>query len=559
MKRSSRRRQGKASLELIEEAVHLLRTGPVSALAAYYTGTLPFVLGALWFWADMSRSPFALQRIEAASLGLAVLFIWMKFWQMLFARLLRGSMAGELPELSVAAAGRTLVGQTMLHATGLFLLPLSAIFVLPFGWTFASYQNFSALGAFSSGPKELAKRSFRQASLWPRQNHGLLLVLGSFGLIVFFNWLSFGFVLPHLLKMLFGIDSVFTQSAASLLNSTFLAAIAGLTYLSVDPIIKAVYALRCFYGEALQSGEDLKAELKQYAPERGAFATAALLLVTALLLLMPPQGAAAAAPSAPEASVPATAPGTPTTGVSPEDLERSIQEVTHHPKYTWRMPRKQIEESETEPKGVVARFLQRASDLVERFFKAIGRWLDRFFRRVFNQPRQTAGGGGGYGWMMLLQVLLYSLIALTAVALALLLFRFWRRTPKAPAVASEPLQPQLDLADENLGPEQLPEDGWTRLAAELMGKGEWRLAVRAFYLASLAHLAQRNLISLARFKSNRDYERELRRRAHAFPAAVSVFGENVSVFEGIWYGMHEVNGDLVTRFAAKVEQLKRAE
>ncbi len=161
--------------------------------------------------------------------------------------------------------------------------------------------------------------------------------------------------------------------------------------------------------------------------------------------------------------------------------------------------------------------------------------------------------------MMLLQVLLYSLIALTAVALALLLFRFWRRAPKAPAVASEPLQPQLDLADENLGPEQLPEDGWTRLAAELMGKGEWRLAVRAFYLASLAHLAQRNLISLARFKSNRDYERELRRRAHAFPAAVSVFGENVSVFEGIWYGMHEVNGDLVTRFAAKVEQLKRAE
>jgi len=86
----------------------------------------------------------------------------------------------------------------------------------------------------------------------------------------------------------------------------------------------------------------------------------------------------------------------------------------------------------------------------------------------------------------------------------------------------------------NLGAEQLPEDGWTKLARELLERGELRLALRAFYLASLARLAERNLISLAKFKSNRDYEQELRRRGHSFPDMLALFSENVGVFDRIW-------------------------
>jgi hypothetical protein len=82
--------------------------------------------------------------------------------------------------------------------------------------------------------------------------------------------------------------------------------------------------------------------------------------------------------------------------------------------------------------------------------------------------------------------------------------------------------------------------------------------MRAFYLASLSHLAARNLISIARFKSNREYERELRRRGHSFPELLSAFGENISTFEAIWYGRHEVNPDLVNQFAGSVERIKSA-
>src|SRR5262249_45265204 len=109
---------------------------------------------------------------------------------------------------------------------------------------------------------------------------------------------------------------------------------------------------------------------------------------------------------------------------------------------------------------------------------------------------------------------------------------------------------------ENVSAEQLPEDGWVKLARELLERGEFRLALRAFYLASLAHLAQRNLISLARFKSNRDYQRELQRRGHSFPSLVQLFADNILMFDRTWYGMHEATRDAVQQFATNVEKIK---
>lgn len=156
------------------------------------------------------------------------------------------------------------------------------------------------------------------------------------------------------------------------------------------------------------------------------------------------------------------------------------------------------------------------------------------------------------------EVLLYTLIATVAVALTILIYRTVRGRRQTTALASQAIQPVPDLSDEGVSAEELPEEGWIKVARELLARGELRLAIRAFYLASLAHLAGNNLISLAKFKSNRDYERELRRRAHSFPDLLALFGEIVSVFDRSWYGMHEVNGELVDRFAANVEQIKNA-
>jgi hypothetical protein len=72
------RKQGRGALDVIEEATHLLRLLPARLLASYYMGGVPFVLGFLYFWADMGQSAFAGERAAGSAFTLALLFVWMK-------------------------------------------------------------------------------------------------------------------------------------------------------------------------------------------------------------------------------------------------------------------------------------------------------------------------------------------------------------------------------------------------------------------------------------------------------------------------------------------------
>src|SRR6185503_8329960 len=168
MKRAQRRQLGRGAFDVIEEATHLLRTAPLATLTTYYLGAIPFVLGLLFFWADMSRSPLAPQHIAGASFGLALLFFWMKFCQSLFARRVRAQAAHEVflaPEFRRGL--RIFFMQGIIQSTALFLLPLAAVPILPFGWTYAFYQSAGALDTGEDeGTSALMKKSWRQAKLW---------------------------------------------------------------------------------------------------------------------------------------------------------------------------------------------------------------------------------------------------------------------------------------------------------------------------------------------------------------------------------------------------------
>jgi hypothetical protein len=113
-----------------------------------------------------------------------------------------------------------------------------------------------------------------------------------------------------------------------------------------------------------------------------------------------------------------------------------------------------------------------------------------------------------------------------------------------------------DLTQETVTADQLPEDGWTRLGRELMERGELRLALRAFYLASLAHLGERDYIRLARHKSNHDYDRELQRRARGNSGLIDAFDENLLVFESAWYGDHVVTEGTLQGFSQNLERIR---
>jgi hypothetical protein len=546
MKRAQRRQQGRGAFDVIEEATHLLRTAPIATLTIYYLGTIPFVLGLLFFWADMSRSPLAPQHIASASFGVALLFFWMKFCQTIFARRVRAQAAHEtFLAPGFRRGARIFFMQGIIQSTGLFLLPLASVPILSLPWVYAFYQNATVLdNGEDAGTAALMKKSWHQATLWAKQNSTVLAILFAFAFCVFLNWITVCTALPGLGKMLFGIESEFSKSPFALLNTTFFSAMFGLTYLCVDPILKTIYTLRCFYGESLESGEDLKAEIAPFI--HSAVKPVAVILVALTLL------------SATQVSAETTAPA-PTSGQTVEapDLDHAINETIHERKYVWRMPREKVVEPE-ESQGVIGKFFTKVGQMIRNWVKNAFEWIAKILRKFRPRPRHAdSSPSSGTGWMASMQILLYVLAAAVLIALAIFIIRLVRnRQPPMETVTGEPIAPVPDLTDENIRADQLPEDGWTKLARELLERGEFRLAMRAFYLGGLAHLATHNLISIARFKSNRDYERELRRRAHAIPNLSSLFGDTILSFERVWYGTHEATIDLAQQFAANVDKLK---
>jgi hypothetical protein len=398
------------------------------------------------------------------------------------------------------------------------------------------------------------QKAWQQSKLWPLQNHSVLFLFKLFGFFVLLNLITAVMAVPWLLDTLFGIETAFSQSPVAMLNSTFFAAVFSLTYLCVDPVLKAVYVLRCFHGQSLSTGQDLKTELKMFAalPRAESVVLLCLGLLTASTL--------GAAP----ADDPALNRGTRsaelrTQSISPPELDRVIEEVIHEREYVWRMQRETAATKQN--KGALAAFIDGIFETIEDWVKSAGRWMRdaiNWLNKYFRKP--SASHGPAMDWSGALRGLFFFLIIALATTIVLLLFRMWRRRHRAHAeeVTAEALLSAPDLTDENLGADELPEDGWVTLAHELLGKGEFRLALRAFYLATLAHLAGRHLISIAKFKSNRDYERELQRRAHALPEVLNTFSQNVSVFDRVWYGLHEVNQEIVARFASNAEKIKAA-
>ena len=180
-------------------------------------------------------------------------------------------------------------------------------------------------------------------------------------------------------------------------------------------------------------------------------------------------------------------------------------------------------------------------------------WIDDFLRRLFSAGTR-ASGDHRFQWVTS-SLLLYVLLGAVVIALIVYLIRLRMKKSAAP-VMLESLPIALDITDESVRADQLPEDRWTALGQELMAKGEWRLAMRAYYLASLADLAQRHLIGIASFKSNREYENELRRRAHSLPQLLPAFGRNVAIFERVWYGTHSVNDELLQEFSANMQLIR---
>lgn len=546
MKDKKKTPAGKPALDLLEEAVQLLRSAPGPVHLCYYTGSIPFVLALLYFWSDMARGAFASDRVVDGSLKLAALFLWMKCWQAVSAAKLRAFLAAsEEPRWTAARLWRLLVQQAALQPVALFVRPIAMLATIPYPWVRAYYENAVILGdGGEGGGGALSRNSRRLAVLWTKQNVSLLLWLLFVGFVVWLNVVVIMVWAPQLLRMFTGIDTRFAEISVwdLVFNTTFIASSIGCAYLCVNPLTKAAYVLRCFYGESLHSGDDLRLGMRRAA------AVAAAAAVVLLMVGAPAARAETAQPAAPAAQG----------SVKRDALDDSISRVLKRDEFTWRLPR---QEKAGASGNFFTRWLDGMQQMAGRWTKAFGRWLGQVLDRIFRSRTPVVHESSGASWGDLGAVLHLVVWVILVVVVCLLGWLVWvnrsgfRRRPrlKAQAVIVAP-----DLNSEDIVASQLPEDEWVKMARDLMARGEFRLAIRALYLAALAHLGLRELISIARHKSNRDYQRELRRRAAGQGELLDAFGESVSAFESVWYGEHAAGEESVRQYAANIERIKVA-
>src|SRR3954470_23342447 len=198
--------KGKPALEMLEEAVHLLRSMPVAVLCLYYIGALPFVLAYLYFWADMSSGAFAQDHAGLESLMVVLLFVWMNCWQSAFVAELRARLSGTDGGIwTLERIGRLVVVQGGIQPTSFLVLPLSALVGLPFAGTMAFYQsvNYYA-GEAGVDFNAVIRASRKQAALWRGQNWIILSLISLLWVVCFLNIVLVIFNGAYLLKSFFG-------------------------------------------------------------------------------------------------------------------------------------------------------------------------------------------------------------------------------------------------------------------------------------------------------------------------------------------------------------------
>ncbi|MEP6672648.1 MAG: hypothetical protein ABJF10_26020 [Chthoniobacter sp.] len=547
MSRRAVNREGPSPLEWIESAVRLLRSAPPGALLCYYFGSATCLLGLLYFWADMSRGAFAAGHLIESAFNAAALYVWMKCWQAVFLSKLRAHlfMVPETP-WTLGRITRLVLVQATFQPAGLFLRLIAANVLIPYIWTYSLFMGIAIMGDGTEPSLRVVLRgAVREAGLWWRETHLALLSLFGFAFFICLNVNVVCALLPLMLRTFLGIETVFTRDGWTMFNTTFFAATFAATYLCFDPLRKAVFLVRHFHGQSLQSGEDLRVELRTLR-SRSRLAVAALLVAATLLGGPMNTLRAAEAPAAPP----------PAAQVDSSQLSSSLDRVLERREYAWRFPR--TEQPEAEEKGWLSGFLDSVVKTFARWFKRMAGWMEKFvdwLKHLWDsEPEKESKAPLNLDWGTIAKG---TLVILAVVLVVLLGMLFWRaRKRQREIVVAEAAVPMPDLNEESVTADQLPEDGWLHLGRELMAKGELRLALRAFYLASLAHLGQRELIRLERYKSNHDYDRELQRRARGNGTLLAAFDENLLAFERGWYGDHAVTPVTLDGFSRNVERMK---
>ena len=176
---------------------------------------------------------------------------------------------------------------------------------------------------------------------------------------------------------------------------------------------------------------------------------------------------------------------------------------------------------------------------LSRWADAVRRWARMLRRRLFPERSddEAQTSRARFAHFVLPVVIAAIVVAAGAAALFLVRARRRRRPTPGPRFAAPAARADFDDARRREPSE------WERESWALFESGNWREAVRARYLGSLAFLAARGAIAYQPFKTNGEYLREIS-GAGLRPEGFTRWTRR---FDGIWYGRDAVDAADVRR------------
>jgi hypothetical protein len=258
-------------VDLIEEAIHLLRRAPIETYALFLVAIAPFVLCFFQFCSEMSYSEFAGMNLPGFASILAISYLWMKAVQHLACRQLVRVYTGEVPNRGdFGNVFRSCIHQAAIHPIGLFAKPMAALASIPGFLTFVPLLMLPASIIFSffqnasiviTGERGDFAKCWRLSVNRGRAAASLLFVSLFLRIVIFLNvYLTIG-VLPYLVKALFGVDTFLSRDFRWLISFSYLVGIALISYFALDLLSKAIQVIEVCRAEAQTTGKDLQRSL----------------------------------------------------------------------------------------------------------------------------------------------------------------------------------------------------------------------------------------------------------------------------------------------------------
>jgi uncharacterized membrane protein len=538
--------EGRAVFDLLDEAYFLFKNNLNYILPLHLIAFIPFLLAIMFFIFRFENYHSTQDDIIKWSLLLTFLFCWKNFFHSLLSGKIMDIVSKRPAEkINMKRIFMILLKQNLIHLSGL----ISLILLIKLPWGFATFIPVAVLvlpaifytsDVISAIEPELGVSKFIKKVLFHISRnfvkHLLMSVIAIIGTaILVFNITAVVMLIPFMLKTFWGIETQFTiaggMSLSLFFNTTIWSIIIAVSWLLIDPFYRILYVLRFFYGESIGKGWDLRATLLKISNSAG---KTALICILMLFTFIADAGVQDNKNSNIADSKKANA----------QQLENNMNKTLSKLEYQWRQPQK-IKESNK--RNWMLNYISKAIDYC---YNQLGNLMD-YLKDLFSSRDETSSSSTTGMQKFLLgvwKILCYAIPILLALIILYVAYKKFRnrKTYSTQELKSHSRNP--DLNREDVAADELEEHEWLKLSYELIDKKEFRLALRALFLACIRALAQRNLLLVTRYKTDYEYLNELRRRAHSLPKIISAFENNVCVFQQVWYGDYPVSRELFDKY-----------